>query len=195
MSSTNNTRYKLFYILDRNDYSTYVIDSHSNSILKKVFRRSSSHLTSHHFFYLGQLGKGLVEFNLLTRYEKQISPHIRAIAPTPLEIWEFYDNGKIKKSTESFGIEGKYSGLVTEAGFLAKHWIWFSRRKHEKAGGDIWIMNTLTGETHLARYWWSEKWGHSVAIMNLETQDLELIPCWAAEVHENCCTKACPDIN
>jgi hypothetical protein len=170
LSSTKNKRYRLFYAHTNypKRYSTYLIDTHTNTIIKKILRRDSSCL-NHHFFYIDALGKGLIEFNKVTKRERQITNRVRAIASTPLGMWGFYDNGKIRKIFGNHdAVEGQYKGLVTEAGHLAKNWIWFSQRKNEKAyQGDVWIMDMLTGKTHTARSWWKKKWGNSVAINHL----------------------------
>jgi hypothetical protein len=162
--SNYNSEYKMFYTIGK--YFTYILSS-SGHIIKKIWGRANSYIKGDTLFYTEL--SNLIAFDLLTEKKTHLLNNIRflSVASTSYNTFLF-KKGKIINFEKKSNV-GKYYGLVTESGYLSGNWIWFSQRKHEKTSrGEIWVQNILTGETQVARKWWKNKWGHSVALMELE---------------------------
>ncbi len=167
----HDTKYRIFYTIG--EYHTYVL-SPSGKIIEKIQARASSYVRGNILFYREL--SDFIALDLVTGKKTYLLKNVRflSIAPTRHSTFLF-KKGKIidfeKKSKVS-----EYHGLVTESGYLAENWIWFSQRKHEKTNeGEIWAMNILTGKTFLVRRWWESKWKHSVALMELESKANTLV--------------------
>ena len=93
----------------------------------------------------------LRQFSFASKRVTVVEKRVTAVAASDDQLVTFTVEGKIFGSgtdTNTKQLLASFDGVVTNAGFLTNHWVWYFLRGNEKSDGNLWLLNLDTREQH-----------------------------------------------